>query len=236
MKRFILEVLAAAALVAAAGAGGAPPRGPRPPPRGGGPRPPGGGARGGGGAPPGAPASPQRWKLDLTPGELQPALPGGAPASYFLPVTVANNTDHPIRPRLRFELRTNTGRTYGAYYDPRVQAFAEKALKKDRLGSVAGLRAEDLAAGAKAEAFANFGHIDPNADTLTVHVYGLWDPVVRTKAGNVVKETRVLVLTFDRTGDEYDRQHDPITLTSSKEEIEGEVVELYPAEKASVAK
>ena len=86
-----------------------------------------------------------------------------------------------------------------------------------RTKSTAKIRAAELAAGASVDGLANFGRIDPNADDLEVRVYGLFDPVWRDRKGNVYSERRVLVLTYGRQGDEYNRQDDPITLVSGVE-------------------
>jgi hypothetical protein len=170
-----------------------------------------------------------RARFDFTPGEMSVAFvgTGRSAASYYLPYKVANPMDAARTPRLHLEVKTETGKTYGDFGDARVVAAAEKALKTSGLKTTSGLRAQEIAAGGAADAVANFGAIDPNADDITVRVYGLWDPIVRTKQGKVFKETRVLVLQFSRIGDEYDRPMDPIKLVSKKEEVEGELVELY---------
>lgn len=175
---------------------------------------------------PRAQAAGGRARLDFAPSEMTVAIVGGAPA-YYLPFTLKNPMDEARTPRLHLEVRTDTKKTYGDYNDDRVLAAAKKSLRTDAVISTAGLRSKDLAAGASAQAIANFGAIDPNADDLTVRVYGLWDPIVRTRQGKVYKENRVLVLQFAREGDEYDRPLDPIRFVSRKEEVEGEVVELY---------
>jgi hypothetical protein len=84
-----------------------------------------------------------------------------------------------------------------------------------------------VAAGASVQCVANFGSLDPNADEFDVRVYGLWDPVVRTRQGRVYKESRILVMHFTRKGDEYGRNEDRIRLDDKREEVEGELVELY---------
>jgi hypothetical protein len=170
-----------------------------------------------------------RARLVLAPGDMDVAVTsiGKDAASFYLPYTLTNPMDEARTPRLRFEVRTETGKTTGESYDAKVTAAAERALGKKGLKSTTALRDQELAAGASVEALANFGPIDPNADDISVRVYGLWDPIVRTKQGKVLRETRVLVLDFARRGDEYGRPEDPITLESQKEEIEGEVVELY---------
>lgn len=178
---------------------------------------------------PDAGAAGGRNRLDLVPGEFSVAIvsSGHDATSYYLPYTLKNPMDEARTPRLHIELTTDTGKKYGDHADPRVIAATEKALGTTGLKSTAGLRSAELAAGASVQSVANFGNIDPNADDLTVRVYGLWDPVVRTKQGKVYRENRVLVLKYARKGDEYDRPLDPIHFVSRKEEVEGEVVELY---------
>ncbi len=180
-------------------------------------------------AAPSADAGGGRARLDFIPGEMSVAITGHGreAARYYLPYTLTNPMDEARAARLHIEVRTDTGKTYGDRSDARVTAAAAKALKIPDLKATVALRASDLAAGGSVRAVANFGSIDPNADDLTVRVYGLWDPVVRTRQGKVLKETRVLVIQFGRTGDEYDRPMDPIKFVSSKEEVEGEVVEMY---------
>lgn len=170
-----------------------------------------------------------RARFDLVPGEMTVAITGHGrnAASYYLPYTLKNPMDDARTPRLYIEVTTETKKTYGDRADVKVIAAAAKALKIADLKSTADLRSQDLAAGASVQAVANFGNIDPNADDITVKVYGLWDPVVRTRQGKVYSEKRVLVLQFARYGDEYDRPMDPISLVSSKEEVQGDVVELY---------
>lgn len=180
-------------------------------------------------AAPSADAGGGRARLDFVPGEMSVAITGHGrdAARYYLPYTLKNPMDEARAARLHIEVRTDTGKTYGDFSDARVTAAAAKALKIPDLKSTSAVRAADLAAGSTVQAVANFGSIDPNADDLTVRVYGLWDPVVRTRQGKVLKETRVLVLQFARHGDEYDRPMDPIKFVSSKEVVEGDVVEMY---------
>ena len=170
-----------------------------------------------------------RARLDFSPGEMTVAITGRGrdAANYYLPYTLKNPMDEARTPRLHIEVRTETGKTFGDHPDAKVVAAAAKALKIPDLKATADLRTQELAAGAAVQAVANFGNIDPNADDITVRVYGLWDPIIRTRQGKVFKETRVLVLQFARHGDEYDRPMDPIQMTSKKAEVEGEVVELY---------
>jgi hypothetical protein len=178
---------------------------------------------------PSADAAAGRARFDFAPGDMQVALTGHGreTANYYLPYTLTNPMDDARTPRLYIELKTDTDRTYGDRADARVTAAAEKATRTQGMKSTADLRGGDLAAGASVKAVANFGSIDPNADDMTVRVYGLWDPIVRTRQGKVYSEKRVLVLEFGRKGDEYDRPMDAIKLKSSREEVEGEPTELY---------
>jgi hypothetical protein len=170
-----------------------------------------------------------RARFDLVPGELAPALTGQGSdtANYYLSYKLANPMDEARTPRLYVELKTDTGKTYGDRSDARVLAAASKALKAPDLKSTGDLRSKELAKDETVHAIANFGPIDPNADDMTVRVYGLWDPIVRTRQGKVYSEKRVLVLEFGRRGDEYDRPMDSISFKSRREEVEGEPSELY---------
>lgn len=178
---------------------------------------------------PSASAGGGRARFDFVPGEMSVTITGHGrnAASYYLPYTLKNPMDDARTPRLYIEVTTETNKTYGDRTDVKVVAAAAKDLKIPDLKATADLRSQDLAAGASAQAVADFGNIDPNADEITVKVYGLWDPVVRTRQGKVYNEKRVLVLQFRRYGDEYDRPMDPITLMSTSEEVQGEVTELY---------
>jgi hypothetical protein len=180
-------------------------------------------------AAPSADAAGGRPRFDFTPGDMSVAITGQGrqAASYYLPYTVRNPMDEARTPRLFIQVKTDTGKTYGDRPDARVTAAVARTLRNRDLKTTADLRSQELAAGASAQAVANFGSIDPNADDITVRVYGLWDPVVRTRQGKVYAEKRVLVLQYGRRGDEYDRPMDPISLRSSKEEVEGELTELY---------
>jgi len=178
---------------------------------------------------PSARAGGGRSHVEFTPGELTVAITGHGrnAANYYLPYTVKNPMDEAVKPGIYVEVKTETGKTYGDRPDAKVVAAAQKSLKTKDIKTTLEVRGQDLAAGGSAMAVASFGNIDPNADDITVRVYGLWDPIVRTRQGKVFSEKRVLVLQFARYGDEYDRPMDQIKLKSSKEEVEGEPVELY---------
>ena len=173
-----------------------------------------------------------RQQVRFERGTFQPVhvAGGGGSTNYVLDYKAVNALDKGVRPGIRLELRTETGKTFGDSYDAGTWRAATKVLgRKEAPASAASIRAAELAAGASADGLANFGAIDPNADTFDVRVYGLWDPVFRDRQGRSWVETRVLVLSYSRSGDEYDRQNDRIRLASSKEEIEGEVVQLHAA-------
>jgi hypothetical protein len=169
--------------------------------------------------------------VDLTRGALRPVFSSGpvgrGATNYVLDYKVSNAVGRPVKPTLRFELRTETGRTYGDSYDAHTFRSATKLLGlKSEPSSTASIRAAELAADGSVAGLANFGAVDPNADDLEVRVYGLWDPVYRDRFGRTWTETRVLVLTYSRRGDEYDRQYDALRLVSAKETLDGEPVQL----------
>lgn len=173
-----------------------------------------------------------RLLVKLEPGTLQPVFaagPTGRGANhYVLDYRVSAATGAAVRPRLRLELRTETQKTYHDCYDPATWEAAPKALRRRTApASTAEIRSADLAPGGAVDGLANFGAVDPNADDLEVRVHGLWDPVFRDRHGRTWRENRVLVLTFGRKGDEYDRQYDEIRLLSSEETVEGEVAEVH---------
>lgn len=174
-----------------------------------------------------------RQLVKFAKGSMQPVFAGSlgkGVTNYVLDYKLTNAVSDAVKPAIRLELRTETGKTFGDVYDAATWRAAKDALgRKDDPSSASAIRGADLAAGAAVDGLANFGAIDPNADKFDVRVYGLWDPVFRDRQGRTWHETRVLVLSYSRSGDEYDRQMDPIRLESSKEEIEGDVVQLHVA-------
>lgn len=156
-------------------------------------------------------------------GAFQPVLAGAKLAkstSYVLDYKITNEGSGAARPALRLEVQTlDTKRTHGDAYDAAVFAAVGGGTAPS---STAQLRSAELAAGKTASGLANFGALDPNSDSFQVRVYGLFDPVYRDRQGRVWSERRVLVLSYERSGDEFDRHLDPITLTGTKEELEGE--------------
>lgn len=165
-------------------------------------------------------------------GTMQPVFAadstGAGTTSYVLDYTASNAVDKGVKPGIRLELRTDTGKTYGDAFDTTTWRAATKALhRKTEPASTASIRSAELAVGASVEGLANFGSIDPNADGFEVRVYGLWDPVYRDRQGRTWSENRVLVLSYARTGDEYDRHYDAIRLVSSKETLDGDRVQLH---------
>lgn len=178
---------------------------------------------------PSAEAAAGRARLDFQQGDMSVVIVGNGrdAANYFVDYTLSNPTDEARTPRLYLELRTDTNKAYGDRPSAAVVRAASKAAKGADVKSTASLRAAPIPAGQSVRGVANFGAVDPNADDLTVRVYGLWDPVIRTRNGKVLRENRVLVLKYARRGDEYDRPMDPISFVSRKEEVEGEPVELY---------
>jgi hypothetical protein len=173
-----------------------------------------------------------RQLVQIAYGEFQPVFAGLKPGDpgktmYVLDYKLTNVIDKGVTPRVHLELRTETGKTFGDSYDGATFRAAAKALRRETApASTVSIRSSELGAGASVDGLANFGAIDPNADDFEVRVYGLWDPVFRDRNGRTWAEKRVLVLKYSRTGDEYDRQYDAIRLTSAKEEVEGDVVEL----------
>jgi hypothetical protein len=167
--------------------------------------------------------------LNFQAGEFTSVVAGGN-AHYYLTYTLDNARDEAVKPKLRVELRTDTDKTYGDHYDARTYEAAAKAAGSDGYASAAKIRGTDLGGGSSVEGLAHFGRIDPNADELEVRVYGLFDPVWRDRKGNVYSERRVLVLSYQRQGDEYNRPDDAISLVSSSQEVEGEPVLLSAAE------
>lgn len=158
-------------------------------------------------------------------GTLQPVIAGAKTkksTSYVLDYSVSNESGGAARPNVRLEVQTlDTRRTHGDAYDAAVFAAVGGGTAPS---STAQLRAAEMAAGAKASGLANFGAIDPNSDSFQVRVYGLFDPVYRDREGRVWSERRVLVLSYERTGDEFDRHLDEIRLTGTKEVVDGEPV------------
>ena len=174
-----------------------------------------------------------RMLVKFAPGTMQPVFAGPAGSgatNYVLDYKVTNAADAALKPGVRLELRTETKMTFGDSYDAGTWKAAKERLgAKEDLSSAATIRSTELAGGASVNGLANFGTIDNNADKFEVRVYGLWDPVYRDRQGRTWAEKRVLVLSYSRSGDEYDRQLDPIHLDSVKEELEGEATQLHTA-------
>lgn len=174
-----------------------------------------------------------RQLLDLKYGALQAVFADVKPGdkgktAYVLDYKLTNAGTEGVKPVLHFVLKTETDKTFADHYDASAFRAATRALGlKSDLTSTASIRAGTIEKGATADGLANFGAIDPNADDFQVRVYGLYDPVFRDKQGRTWSERRVLVLSYSRTGDEYDRQNDEIRLTSVKEELEGEIVRVH---------
>lgn len=166
-------------------------------------------------------------------GTFQPVFAGGptgaGQTNYILDYKLSAATKTARKPAVRLELRTETSKTFGDSYDAATWKAATKLLNlKEEPSSTAALRGAELSG--SADVLANFGAIDPNADDFTVRVYGLWDPVYRDRLGRTWSENRVLVLTYKRSGDEYDRQLDAVRLVDTKQELEGDPIQL-PARK-----
>lgn len=164
-------------------------------------------------------------------GTFQPCFAGGptgaGQTNYILDYKLSAATKTARKPGIRLQLRTiDTEKSFGDSYDAATWRAATKLLgrEKEPLSTTALCGAE---LEGSAEALANFGAIDPNSDEFEVRVYGLWDPVFRDRLGRTWSENRVLVLKYRRWGDEYDRQLDQVRLLETKQEVEGEVVELH---------
>lgn len=176
-----------------------------------------------------------RMLVKFAQGTMQPVFAGPAACgtgstNYVLDYKVTNAGEAALKPGVRLELRTETKQTFGDSYDAGTWKAAKARLGvKGDLSSAATIRSTELAGGASVNGLANFGAIDSNADKFEVRVYGLWDPVYRDRQGRTWSEKRVLVLSYSRSGDEYDRQLDPIHLDSVNEEIEGETTQLHDA-------
>jgi hypothetical protein len=170
----------------------------------------------------------QRWKLDITYGtpdfvSLEDAL-GNIHLCWYLTYTVTNNTDQEIPLGIGIKAETDTGKKYRDSIAP----LAEKALKektgKEYKNALA-MRKGKIGPGDKIEAVALFGSLDPNWDVLTVHIAGLYD-TVDVVDGKKFFEKKVLVISWERPGDEFESSVDPITFKSKKWVIEGERREI----------
>lgn len=165
-------------------------------------------------------------------GELEAIVAGSGDVkstSYLLGYKVTNESGAAAKPRLRLEVRTtDTKKTHGDAFDSAAsKAWAAARRMKEAPASTSGLRGTELDAGATASGLANFGTIDPNSDEFQVRVYGLYDPVYRDRWGKTWSENRVLVLSYKRAGDEFDRHLDPLSLVSTTVEVEGERAEVH---------
>ena len=149
---------------------------------------------------------------------------GDATVSWYLTYKITNKTDKDVPLNLKIKGETDTNKTYRDTIDPLAHKALEKKTKKKYKHALAMTRGT-IPAGKSIEAVAFFGNIDANWDDLFVHISGLVDTIDRVK-GKLFFEKKVLVVHYNRPGDEFDSADDPITLKGDKWILDGERTEI----------
>ena len=169
-----------------------------------------------------------RWKLDIeyaTPDwiALTDAL-GDPYVVYYQTIKLTNNSDGEVPLKVKLVGKTDQDKTYHGTID----LIAKKALekkKKKKFKSATEIFKGKLGAKESMDAVVFYGKTDAEWDKLTVRITGLVDPIDKVD-GKYFYEKKVLVLTYDRPGDEFERTEDDITFKGSKWELVGERKEI----------
>jgi hypothetical protein len=175
----------------------------------------------------------KRWKLDIeyaTPDwiALTDAL-GESYVVYYQTIKLTNNTDADVPLKVKMVGKTDSKETYRGTIDP----IAKKALEKKKgkkYKSATEIFKGKLESKKSLDGVVFFGRTDLEWDKLTVRITGLLDPIDKVD-GKLFFEKKVLVLTYDRPGDEFERTKDDITFKGSKWELDGERKEIPQAKK-----
>jgi len=170
----------------------------------------------------------KRWKLDIeyaTPDwvSLTDAL-GNSYVVWYQTVKLTNNTDDAIPLKVKMVGKTDSKKTYRGTIDP----IAKKALEKKtgkKYKSATGIFKGKLASKKSLDAVVFYGKMDAEWDKLVVRVSGLVDPIDKVD-GKIFFEKKLLVLTYARPGDEFERTKDEVKFKGSKWELEGERKEV----------
>ncbi|MEN8148825.1 MAG: hypothetical protein ABFS86_03320 [Planctomycetota bacterium] len=170
----------------------------------------------------------KRWKLDIeyaTPDwiALTDAL-GDPYVVYYQTVKLTNNTDADVPLKVKLVGKTEQDKTYRGTIDPIAMKALQKKKKK-KYKSATEIFKGKLASKESLDAVVFYGKTDPEWDKLTVRITGLVDPIDKVD-GKLFYEKKVLVLTYARPGDEFERTKDDITFKGSKWELVGERKEI----------
>ena len=166
----------------------------------------------------------KRWRLDFERGTLdfvtvKDSL-GASKLCWYLTYKVTNNMEQDVPLGIALSAKTDTKKKYLDSLEPEAQALLEKKTGKKYKNSI-DMFTGTLAQGKSLDAVAFFGELDPNFDDLHIHVAGLYDTVEQVE-GKLFFEKKVLVLHYNRPGDEFESSGDEITFKGKKWIIEGE--------------
>ena len=131
---------------------------------------------------------------------------------WYLPYTLENKSPKGAKFFISIRAESEKGRRYSDLALPSVEKKVEKLERKklfsktDQFKAEGGLGAyQDYPVGKKEECVAIFNPIDPEADIVKIHVHGLVDDleIEELPGGGYRVTERVLVLTYERPGDEF---------------------------------
>lgn len=146
---------------------------------------------------------------------------------WYMIYSLTNPTDRDLHISVELKVITDDEHVYYNSLYPGVEKLVE-AQKNQKFLNVLEMKGEDLsgtiAAGETKLGIALFGRIDDEMDTMNIHITGLVD-VVSHEGTTVFKEVKVLILTYQRKGDEFNRHLDLLHyvrkewIVTKKEEI-----------------
>lgn len=157
-------------------------------------------------------ASAVSWSLDLQVdkfGSVNVTTKSGKTKSiWYLAYTLENKSglDAPLAP-VHFRLDTDTDKTYRELVNKKAEELLEK--KWDRKLVTCREREETLGDGETLHGLVIFGELDDETDKIAITVTGLEDVVYRVGPKRFFQK-RGLVLEWERPGDEYFTQRDPL--------------------------
>jgi hypothetical protein len=176
----------------------------------------------------------KRWTLDIeyaTPDWISMTDALGNPyLVWYQTIKLTNNTDGEVPLKVRLVGKTDSKKTYRGTIDP----LAKKALEKEtgkKFMSATEIMKGTLGSKKSIDAVVFYGRMDNEWDELNVRVTGLVDPIDKVD-GKLYYEKKVLVLSYSRPGDEFERHKDEVKFKGSKWELAGERKEIpqVPAE------
>ena len=143
---------------------------------------------------------------------------------YYQTIKLTNNTDADVPLKVKLTAKTDQDKVYRGTIDPIAKKALEKKTKKTYKSATEIFKGK-LAPKESIDAVVFYGKTDLEWDKLTVSVTGLLDPIDKVD-GKLFYEKKVLKLSYDRPGDEFERTKDDITFKGSKWELIGERKEI----------